>query len=304
MSRRAWTWTKRRRPESQSDSSDSVGIEMVTAALYLEAAPESVFDMDVPADRERLLRLMWSGEYESAVGAQLRANPQLVEQLRMLVSNAYKQRERSAEHEFSEHLKLEGSLSDLVRNQSQKQMTIWTALSSVEARRFQCSNELWDWLRLMHPGLLATQTWVDKLIAEAPKFDPGCPYSCIDDVHAAIFDNYSRKCQYKALATTNAAGYRLDMTNWGTFGIPTVLQPPNFSATSACVRALYQRLVCALMLCVRTQFNLHGAQTSLSVSSPVPFSSPTAKSGRIRQNASLRICDGLRVGRCLSGRIM
>ena len=68
---------------------------------------------------------------------------------------------------------------------------------------------------------------------------------------AAIFDNYSRKCLYKSLATVGSAGYRIDMTNWGEFGIPVALKPAGFDAAAACARVpslVYKPSTCQTML--------------------------------------------------------
>ena len=210
-------------------------IELDSLIKYTRS--EFVYDMDQPEARARLLRMMWTGRYEHAAGAQLDGNPGLTWLLAQLTTNSKSDRVASEDHEFKEQFRFEGIMSTVCRQQSQKQMPLWTALGSVDAVRCQCSAELWDWLHLMQPGTLASLTWTEGIIAEAPKYDPGCPYKCIEGVAAAIFDNYSRKCLYKSLATVESAGYRIDMTNWGEFGIPVALKPAGFDAEAACAWA-------------------------------------------------------------------
>jgi len=233
-SRRKYVKRSRRGDRAGQATGDStVEVEMAEATHFSRS--EYTFDMDQPAERVRLIRKMWSGEYRDAVGMQAAANPELAELLRQLTTNGWKERQCDSEHHaFGQSLTLEGMLSDLCRWQSQKQMPLWTALNAVQARRYQCSEPLWDCLRLMHPGVLPTVTWTDKLIADAVQHNPGCPYAEIPRVAAVIFDNYQRQCKYKSLATTESSGYMLDMTNWGKFSIPLVLQPPGFDPVQIC----------------------------------------------------------------------
>ena len=230
--------TSKRPKAGRSHHSDSDGdMEMTEQSAW--SGPirraEFVYDMDSKQDRGRLLREMWRGEYAHAVGAQSACNPELASVLGLATANTYKDRDRGSEgHAFGQQMTMEGVMSDLVRWQSQKQIPLWTALTSVDALRFQVVEENWCWFRCMHPGVLATITWTKKLVSEAPKFDPGCPYDCIPGVSCAVFDNYTRKCKYKALATEGTGGYRLDMTNWGTFGIPRTLEPLGFDAAALC----------------------------------------------------------------------
>ena len=235
---------------------------------------EFTFDMNKQGDRVRMLRKMWSGEYRDAVGAQAAANPELAELLQRLTTNDYKDRQRECpQHAFGQSLKLEGVLSDICRWQSQKQMPLWTALNAVEARRYQCSEPLWDCFRLMHPGVLPTATWTDALITDARQYNPGCPYQIIAGVAAVIFDNYQRQCKYKSLATVQSAGYRLEMTNWGKFSIPLALQPPGFDPVQICaLLSAPARTACHLLtLHTRAQFPILFAVTSRSVDSRARF---------------------------------
>lgn len=218
---------------SSSAADEEPGIELHQLVHF--SRTEFVYDMDDQAARSRMIMMMWTCRYEHAAGAQLQSSPELTWLLENLTANSKSDRRATADHEFRERFRFEGFMSSLCRQQSQKQMPLWTALGSVDALRCQCTRELWDWWHLMQPGLLASLTWTEGIIAEAPAYDPGCPYVAIEGVAAAIFDNYTRKCLYKSLATVESGGYRIDMTNWGKFSIPIALKPAGFDATAACV---------------------------------------------------------------------
>ena len=224
---------KKRSKDIRGDASDDgPAIELDQLVLYNRT--EFVYDMNEEGGRARLLQMMWTGRYEHAAGVQLAGNPELLWLLTQLTSNTKSDRAMTEDHEFRERFRFEGFMSSVCRQQNQRQIPLWTALGSVDAVRCQCTSELWDWLHLMQPGLLASLTWTEGIIADASKFDPGCPYAAIEGVAAVIFDNYTRKCLYKSLATVESAGYRIDMTNWGKFGIPAALKPAGFDARAAC----------------------------------------------------------------------
>ena len=74
----------------------------------------------------------------------------LVAVLRLATASRYKDLDGLSEaHAFGQQMNMEGVMSDLVRWQSQKQIPLWTALTSVDARRFQVVGENWDWFRFM-----------------------------------------------------------------------------------------------------------------------------------------------------------
>ena len=69
-------------------------------------------------------------------------NPELASVLRLATASRYKDRDDLSEaHAFGQQMNMEGVMSDLVRWQSQKQIPLWTALTSVDARRFQVVGE-------------------------------------------------------------------------------------------------------------------------------------------------------------------
>ena len=282
-----------------------VEVEMTEAVHFSRSA--YTFDMDLPSEWVRMIRKMWTGEYRGAVGVQADANPALAELLRQLTRTDYKDRQYdSEEHSFGQSLRLEGVLSDICRWQSQKQMPLWTALNAVEARRYQCSEPLWDCLRQMHPGLLPTINWTDTLIEDAVPHNPGCPYDAISGVAGVIFDNYQRQCKYKAMATTESAGYRLDMTNWGKFTIPRALLPPGFDPLPIC--ALLPR-TCALACRLLTpspfaQSVSPFGKTGRLELSLAPFWSPTSKFCETRRAALPRACVRRRRARSSIGPIV
>ena len=94
--------------------------------------------------------------YEHAAGAQLAGNPELTWLLTQLTANTKSDRALSEDHEFRERFRFEGFMSSVCRQQSQKQIPLWTALGSVDAVRSQCGQHgLWVSSRT-HDGHSAT----------------------------------------------------------------------------------------------------------------------------------------------------
>ena len=73
--------------------------------------------------------------------------------------------------------------------------------------------------------VLPSINWIDDLVTDALKVDPGCPYEVMDWVTGCVFDNYTTHRNYSAAHNSDTQGERIDMTNWATVGIPRSVAP-------------------------------------------------------------------------------
>ena len=153
--------------------------------------------------------------------------------LRSLVDNTYRPVDAAA-YQAQQDVQVESILSNLIRMQSQKKMTLLTARLSVAAYRYQLPHSMWNLIHGLAPGLLASMKWTEDFIDLAIQFRPSCTYKTLKMVAGTCFDNYQRRCQYKSNATIDSAGNLLGMTNWATVEIPAELAPINFNPAEIC----------------------------------------------------------------------
>jgi hypothetical protein len=185
--------------------------------------------------RERLCRLLWTGDFREGVMSLEAAVPGLADALRSVTANSYRARAKhAASHQRHEECQLAGLLACVIRMQNQNEIPLLTVLLSVRAYATGTSQRFRDGLTCFFRGVLLSDTWVEALLGDAMRFDPGATYAVLDGVGAAMFDNLTIKIGYKAYSTQDDTGYSLDMTNWLTLDVPRALAPANFHVNAIC----------------------------------------------------------------------
>ena len=227
----SWTYRKRRSAAAELDTVDIelLGIEMsqfVGAPRPLALAP-FVYDMDDPGARIACIRQLWTADYTEAIGALASANPELALLLQTTIASRYNGTD-AGRYAADCAQRLDAVLSDLARMRSQKLVPLWTAAFSVMSMGRQLSSALWASIGKLHRGLLMSETWTKRLVADAVALRPPPAEPLVRAVHCTVFDNYTRQCFYKSQVSAGEGGYRLDMTNWGVLRVPARLLPSNF----------------------------------------------------------------------------
>lgn len=207
--------------------------ELHAPRFELMHSDASVYDLANCTGKVQLIQRLWRGDLRDCFEGMQQANAEMHSFLQHVTSNTY--RARSNYVDASEtHLQFEGVFAQLTRLKSRLQMPIITAALSVCALKHQLPKVLWDMLSAFSKGMLASDKWTEQLCQEAMNFRPPAQYQPLRGVGAAVFDNYSRRCLYKSLISEGAGGYRLDMTNWGTFPLPKQFASPTFDPFEIC----------------------------------------------------------------------
>ena len=230
---------KRRASAAAAVDYEQLGIELATFAVAPRPLVTTcfVYDMEDAADRLRCIRQLWKpGGLQESLGSLVAANEELAHLLQATVENGYRPTDPAA-YAATRLLRLDCVLADLVRMQNQKKVPLLTAATSVLVRKHQLSLPAWGVLSAVHKGLLASANWTERMVKEATAHRPPPPEPMLKEVACTVFDNYSRRCLYKAQVSEGQAGYRLDMTNWGILQIPRRLLPSNFDG-----RAVFENL--------------------------------------------------------------
>ena len=107
----------------------------------------------------------------------------------------------------------QGILAVLVRAKSQKQTTLLTAILSVLAEQTTVKSRFHDAVAFFFRGIVAEAGWTRALIAEAARLRPPPAHPHLRGFALGAIDNFQMRADYKALATTEASGYLMSMTN-------------------------------------------------------------------------------------------
>ena len=233
--RRRLNAPRRRAPKRAAVEGEEGGVEFQTFLTDVcpMQIPDCVYNCDSFQRKIDLAKLCWHHRPVVGEDSLMLANDTVAALMRCMVDNKYRPVDPRA-YEAAKDMQIEGILSNLVRMQSQKQMTLLTARISVAAYRYQLPHNMWRIIHSLAPGLLASIPWTDELIHLANQFRPSCAYKTLDGVGGTCFDNYQRRCQYRSHATVDSAGNLLGMTNWATVEIPAELAPISFNAAEIC----------------------------------------------------------------------
>lgn len=229
--RQNWRTHKRRRAEAAPE--DEELRNFFADALTLERSP-STFDMD--SGQAALALELWDSKPLLGEDSLTAANIAMSSVIEVIIRNSYRAEpgDASEASEQRNAFRVEGVLTNLAREQSQKQVTLLTARISVAAYRAHLPRTLWHLLGLVAPGLLCSHKWTSDFMVIARPLRPACPYPVLLLVGGVMFDNYTRRVLYSSAVTVEKHGYLLNMTNWASFSIPRILAAPNFNAAELC----------------------------------------------------------------------
>lgn len=226
---------------ADSDSNDALEVEVANYRAMLQSMQKLtlssfVFDADSTEDIDRLINLLWTGNFKEALNSLSKANPEVTSLFRIMTRNTYKPSTEQAKcrNERDDKYELEAIFAMLCRKQSRKNIPLLTVILSLRAYKVKCHSRLEEAITCFFRGALMSISWTEKLIARALELDPGPSYESLPGVGACLFDNLTIKVAYKSYATQNTAGHRLDMTNWAQVAVPRHLVAPNFSIASIC----------------------------------------------------------------------
>ena len=194
-----------------------------------------VFDAKAEGDRERLIDLIWSGEYREALESEERINPHPTRLLFSLTSNSYVPKPEQLTAAEKHHTNLfSGIFSVLTRTKSQDSITVLPVLLALQAYSMKVPGRFTESLGCFFRGALMSDSWVEDFIADAMKRDPGARYVSLDGVGLAVFDNCTIQVGYKSYSADGMVGYRMDMTNWAHIAIPRTLFGLQYDLATIC----------------------------------------------------------------------
>ena len=209
------------------------GIEMESflEEVVVLKPSDQVFDMDLQSDRERLAQMVWRQDVRiSGDGCLAASNPAIAQLLGTLTRNSYRRRGDTEHANAAAELQIEAILSCLARTQSQKKITLLCARLSLAMYQAQLPRDTWQMFHALAPGLLASYNWTEDFQQFAMDFRPNANDDTLPGVGACMFDNYTRRVNYKSKATTESSGYRLDMTNSCSMAVPRHCANAQFDA--------------------------------------------------------------------------
>ena len=209
-------------------------LQFFTSATRLNRAP-FVFDARSEEDRERLIKLVWSGDYKEALMSPEQYNPAAAHLLGMLTSNAYQPKPRFVEVAARNRTNLfAGVFSVLTRTQSKDNILLLPVLLGMQAYAMKVQTRFMDSVTCFYRGATLHEKWIEQFIADAVKRDPGPTYETLDGVGLAVFDNLTIQVGYKSYSADGLVGFRMDMTNWATIAVPRTLFGLRFDLATVC----------------------------------------------------------------------
>jgi len=204
-------------------------------ALTINATPsDALFEPGKPGERERLIAVLWSGEFAAPLEQLSAAHPELSYVLEILTGNTYTARGFGA---AGRARRRGGILAVLVRAKSQKQTTLLTAILSILAEQTTVKSRFHDAVAFFFRGIVAEAGWTRELIAEAALLRPPPAHPRLRGFALGAIDNFQMRADYKALATTEASGYLMSMTNAVFISGYERLAPPDFNSSALCTAA-------------------------------------------------------------------
>ena len=190
--RRRLNAPRRRAPKRAAVEGEEGGVEFQTFLTDVcpMQIPDCVYNCD-SFQRKIDLAKLWHRRPVVGEDSLMLANDTVAALMRCMVDNKYRPVDPRA-YEAAKDMQIEGILSNLVRMQSQKQMTLLTARISVAAYRYQLPHNMWRIIHSLAPGLLASIPWTDELIHLANQFRPSCAYKTLDGVGGTLLASNGR----------------------------------------------------------------------------------------------------------------
>ena len=240
MSGHRFTHKKRRAqiaPAELTEDSSEVDVmaqELTQLRLFRDTlltplAVTGTFNLQLDAEKQRLARQLWSGDYLESMAVLRESNPALVSVLRAQISSSHDRRATQQHLAVKERL-VDGVLLCLARAQSMFNMPLVTAALSVLAEANQVPREFWLAMRAFFHGAVAVQSWVDGVLNVARDLRPPPEYEPLEGVAVGVFDNLSMRMNYGSYMREGGGGELKHMTNWFHCQLPRHLAPPTFDA--------------------------------------------------------------------------
>ena len=196
--------------------------------LFNVSSTRYVYDMQVPADRLRLIDDLWHPEsYTAACSSLSDANSDFVTLFEQQTADdrplsRWKRRPSLVP-------RFEGVLSSIFRSRSKFQVPFSTAAVSVRLHHHQTPEAVVDTIRWCNPGACLSKRWTQLLVTEAMEHDPGARYETAGGLTACAIDNFRIHSNYGAFSSGGVGGEAIDMTTWMSLALPATTMPPNFS---------------------------------------------------------------------------
>ena len=209
-----------------------LGLFMETLkCLFNLRSSETVYDMQVEGEKERLADDLWSARLLSRPGHLTTANRELVE---LLNYQSLDRDDTVRDRPFCDRIRgmtfprFESVLCGIFRCRSKFKVPLSTAALSVRFHHYKVPRMVWDAVTYLSPGTVMSKAWTTDFVAFASRRDPGCPYKVIDGITACAFDNYRIHSNYGSFATTESYGEAIDMVNWASLSLPASAAPMGF----------------------------------------------------------------------------
>jgi hypothetical protein len=187
LSKRA-SYVRRKRRGQYDGEDDPDEIEMT--AMFTEKCAivrtNLTFNADSREDIERAAMLVWRSDllHDPNLETSRSANAELVTLLLAITTNTYLPRDAVDSRLRKEALWQEGIMSCLTRIKSQKDTTLVTVRTTVEAVRVQLNQNFWQLLHQLAPGAHIARILPESQIS-GPVHNPHTLYSYVRRIHAA-----------------------------------------------------------------------------------------------------------------------
>ena len=193
--------------------------------------PAFVYHMDNADDKAAMVDMLWTGEYELALGRFRHANPEFINLLEQqcmvdLEADAMVPIQPRRPTQLQGLPRFESVLSSVFRWRSQKLVTLETAALSIRFLHYRVPRPAWESVSFFS-RLVVSRDTAEAICELALARDPGPPYATttVAGISGAVFDNYTIQVGYGSYATTERKGERYDMTNWATVHLPAATAP-------------------------------------------------------------------------------
>ena len=185
--------------------------------LFSPILPETMFDMQTSGGRDEMIGWLWAGNYSSCNNDLLNANEQLESDLQAWTTSNYVHADNDMQHKEQRRVRLNFLANLIARIRNMHLMPAEHVLLGLEAKHTMVHTRFWD--KLTSRRLLPSRRWIDDVVTDALESNPGCPYEVVDWCSAAVADNYTEECNYKAKHTQDSQGLQLNMTNWASLAL-------------------------------------------------------------------------------------
>lgn len=130
----------------------------------------------------------------------------------------------------------ESAIAAIFRARSQKLVTIEAAAVAIMWQYYRVPGPVWDAMGYFS-NVVMGRTWTGELCDMAVKRDPGPSYAVAEGITAAVFDNFMMKVNYGGYAVGGVVGTKIEMTNWASVFLPSLVMPAGFIGFPALLSA-------------------------------------------------------------------